>query len=132
MNSFTKTTTLRFFTSTHNDGPSENEKEKEKEKEKPYCDIHIRVLLNNATKMFDISYTYSYSCEMGKLAHPFAKYPYLKKYHEEGELIKYNDLSRTLIQYLLMNDSELKKQIGHSTTQHYRTMILKSIANFWD
>ena len=100
--------------------------------EQPYCDVHIHVVLNPSTQIFHVNYTYSYSCEKGKAAHPFVHLENMKINHMDGDIIKYNEMSQMLIRYLLMDDSELEKLCGHSTPQHYRTMIMKSIANFWD
>lgn len=54
-------------------------------------------------------------------------------FDKEGVILKKNSLTKLMIQYLLMDDDELKEQnIGNTHPQYYRVNIMKSLGLFWD
>lgn len=94
---------------------------------------------------YDVSYTWNFSddvlnCPIYYLKHriyPFPALDYCEKcqstFDKEGVIVTKNTLTETMIQYLLMSDTELKEQnIGNTHPQYYRVNIMKSLGLFWD
>jgi hypothetical protein len=56
----------------------------------------------------------------------------LSKDHEDGEIVFKNEMTSTMIDYLLKSDEELYKNTGNTTVSDYRKFIMRSLSNFWD
>ena len=52
--------------------------------------------------------------------------------HEDGEIIFKNEMTSTMINYLLKSDEELRDITGNTTVSEYRKFIMRSLTNFWD
>jgi hypothetical protein len=97
-----------------------------------YYQINIEYLFEKGFLPVDRS---SY---MEKLMHPMYIRGGLKLtssidgiYSKNEVLIVKNDLTTTMIRYLLMSDEELALYSGHSTPQKYRQNIILAISYFW-
>lgn len=111
-------------------------------KTKAFYDMTITVKTREyetGVKYFDISYTYKFYPEdlttedeivyFRKVIHPFYQEDSQGKY---GEIIKKNNLTTCMVEYLLKTDEALMKESGLSTPQKYRTDIIHSLSKFWD
>ena len=84
---------------------------------------------------YDITYYYTYSSEAKEAlrAHPFY---YNQKIRESddsnGVIIVKNNMTETMINYLLMNEEELSKQIGNTWWMQYKIKIMETLNLFWD
>ena len=65
-----------------------------------------------------------------RIPNPFADNHY--KAHFDGEIIVKNEMTDTMIKYLMMDDDELIKYIGRVMPQYYRMKIMHNIHNLWD
>jgi hypothetical protein len=67
---------------------------------------------------------------------PFRKRSDFDEVGNDGEiemLIVYdNEMTSTLIDFLMLSDEELKKNIGNDVPHCYRENIIHSLRNFWD
>ena len=50
----------------------------------------------------------------------------------DGEILYKNDLSEKIVEYLLMDDKELKNKTGFGTVWNYKASIMKMITHLWD
>ena len=96
-----------------------------------YCDVSI--IVEEKEQIYDITYKYCYSSHnQSKYAHPFYDKPLLYEKNSKGEIIHKNMMTREMINLLLLDDQELQKYIGNATPNHYRKVIMHSIALLWD
>ena len=56
----------------------------------------------------------------------------LDKDSEDGVILFKNTMVTNMIDYLLMEDSELTKHTGLTTVSDYRKLIMQSLSLFWD
>ena len=108
--------------------------------ENTYCDIHITVeelQYENGYIYYMIKYINNFSNEdklkKGEInnAHPFF---YDKQFisNIDGDVIIKNKMTEQMINYLLMESSELSLYSGSTTPMGYRSNIMKMIALLWD
>ena len=67
-----------------------------------------------------------------KKAHPFYVFPHIKSDSYEGDIVFCNKMTEQMINYLLLDDTELVKVSGTTTAQQYRKLIMASLCMFWD
>jgi hypothetical protein len=107
-----------------------------------FYDVRILVktrLYDAGIEYFDISYSYKFHAveltepddilHFRKVIHPFYKEDPQSK---QGEIVKKNKMTQTMIEYLLMPDEALAEEIGMTTPQRYRMDIMHSLAKLWD
>ena len=93
------------------------------------------MLMKKKKTYYDITYNYTYSSDApeAKRAHPFN---YNLKIRESvdvtGEILVKNNMTETMINYLLMNEEELSKQIGNTWWMQYKIKIMEALNLFWD
>ena len=56
----------------------------------------------------------------------------LDKEYEDGVIVFKNSMVTNMVNYLLMDDSELCQFTGLTTTSDYRKFIMQSLSLFWD
>jgi hypothetical protein len=78
-------------------------------------------------------YYISYDILNGKInsAHPFYNNNSLME-HSEGDIVFKNDITEKIIEYMLLNDEDLSKYTGSTTSNFYRKNLMKTIAMFYD
>jgi hypothetical protein len=83
------------------------------------------------SELYCIVYDYTYSPNniVGYEGHPFKGTEYEE--HEDGDNIMVNEMSTSMIKYLLM-DYDKMKDTGNTTPQDYKKNIMYSISLFWD
>ena len=99
-------------------------------------DVQIKVehYQNDNEEYLDISYKYGYL--EGKLAsvenpaHPFFQQPRVED--TSIVIVIYNEVTASMVKYLLMNDSELSQFTGTSTPMQYRKLLIISLHSLWD
>ena len=100
----------------------------------PNCILHIHIQLNtyhNGKKYYDISYTWI--CQNGNiLHHPFYDDREFLDNSRSGDIVFKNSLSEKMIEFLVMDNSELDKHCGMTTALTYKKQIIKSLSMFWD
>ena len=80
-------------------------------------DVKVKVLLyENGDFFYDLNYEY-YSNSALDI---------------EGNIVRKNKMTEIMISYLLMDNEELKKQIGFHAPSDYKIRIIKSLDMFWD
>ena len=98
-----------------------------------YCDvtIHIKEITYTYTNevYYYINYDNIFSDEEAYSSHPLYND---HKSHLDGEIIFKNELTQKLIEFLIMDDEQLKTHTGKTTPMNYRASIMKNIANLWD
>ena len=57
---------------------------------------------------------------------------FLMKENDKEDVIVKNSLSEKLIEYLLMDYEELSKYSGHSTYEHFKSVVMMQIILAWD
>ena len=108
--------------------------------ENTYCDIQIKVeelQYDNGYIYYMIKYNnfFSNQSDLKKdeinSAHPFF---YDKQFisNIDGDVIIKNNMTEQMINYLLMESSELSLYSGSTTPMSYRANIMKMIALLWD
>lgn len=84
---------------------------------------------------YNISYTYNFieSSYMNKFQNSLykANFNNINEDHE-GDIVYKNKLTKQMIEYLIMNDNELKELIGTVSLQKYRINIIQALSLFWD
>ena len=89
---------------------------------------------NGENEYFDISYEYSSPDGIPNTvenpAHPFFQKPNVDD--PSGVIVAYNEVTASLVKYLLLNDSELSKHTGTSTPMRYRRMMILTLDSLWD
>lgn len=96
-----------------------------------YCDIKITVsekLYESGEIFYYIDYEDTYS-DKNKAKHC---HPLYGNDDMDGEIIVKNPLSEQLVNFLLMDYDKLEKFSGNSTSEHYKSCVMRSISNFWD
>ena len=101
-----------------------------------YCivTINVKKLEYEGNKTYyNISYKYALSnnSEEAKRSHPFF-YHKIAENELDGTIVLYNSLTEKLVQYLLMDESELSKKIGTDWWISYKIQVMLSINMFWD
>jgi len=70
-----------------------------------------------------------------KLAHPFASFSSDDDTKFEGVIVYKNDLTKMLVEFLLMDYEELETKIQHTlkvSPQSYKSNVMESLALLWD
>jgi hypothetical protein len=70
-----------------------------------------------------------------KLAHPFAPFSSDDDTKFEGVIVYKNDLTKMLVEFLLMDYGELETKIQHTlkvSPQSYKSNVMESLALLWD
>jgi len=67
-----------------------------------------------------------------KLAHPFAPFSSDDDTKFEGVIVYANELTKKLVEFLLMDYDQLAEIIDHDTPQSYKSNIMESLALLWD
>lgn len=93
-----------------------------------YCEVDI--IIQETDKTYNIEYKYKFGNE-SKINHPFYKFPSFVN-HSSGDIIAKNELTDTLVKYLLMDFDTLKIYSGHTCPEHYKSIIMVQIAMLWD
>ena len=91
--------------------------------------------LTNTNKIFDSYYIISYNSNMNeknRACHPFYGDKTYDKASYSGEIIKKNNMTTKMIDYLLMDERKLSKFTGNTTAVDYKGNIMKQIALLWD
>ena len=89
-------------------------------------DINIKHLqYEGGDEYYNITYQY----DSDNKAHPFYKN---NKAGINGTIVCKNDITKALVDYLLLEDIELAKLTGTTTPMTYRKQIIKSLDLFWD
>ena len=99
--------------------------------EKCCCTVFIKIDTfdyGNNNYFYNISYTYTYSNRDSNYLNPFYKCVDGKS----GVIVKKNKLTDTLIEFLIMNDSDLKLLSGHISPVDYKAGVMRSLALLWD
>ena len=102
--------------------------------------IIVKTLMySTGAEYFDIGYAYKFHPEeltdpddilhYRKVIHPFYKE---NPDGRQGEIIKKNRMTTAIIEFLLLPDDVLAKEIGMTTPQRYRLNIIHSLARMWD
>lgn len=113
------------------------------DKDLPHYEITVTVELkqhNDGKQYYYVDYKYNfiksenYSEEINDklkvIAHPFYGWPHIES--RDGDIIFCNKMIEQMIDHLLLSDEELSKISGATEAQHYRKLIMVSLANFWD
>ena len=123
-----------------------------------YCNVNINVKkfyynqdihTESVRYYYDITYSYdyidggnniSYSADFNpyslltiQTTNPF--YYYKDKISEdslEGVIILSNRVTNALVEYLLMEDTDLEREIHNNNIIQYRTQLMYSLSTFWD
>jgi hypothetical protein len=82
----------------------------------------------NNNYFYKIAYTYQYSTDNSNYLNPF----YKCDDGEEGVIVNKNKLTDTLIEFLIMNDDDLKLLSGHISPFDYKAATMRSLALLWD
>lgn len=64
--------------------------------------------------------------------HPFSQCMPQEKELAGGDIIIKNSMTKEMVKYMMMDDSELEKFSGRNTAQTYRTHIIQALAKMWD
>ena len=89
-------------------------------------DINISHLkYDNGLEYYNIIYTY----DTDNKAHPFYN---MTKIGVNGTIVYKNDITESLVRYLMLSDSDLSQLTGTTTPNAYRKLIMKSLDLFWD
>jgi len=64
--------------------------------------------------------------------HPFFKQIIDIKEHQDGDIMKYNLMIKSMLDMLFMSDQELLKYIGKTYPDDYKKGIILSFLNFLD
>jgi hypothetical protein len=70
-----------------------------------------------------------------KLVHPFAPFSSNNEVKFEGVIVYKNDLTKILVEFLLMDYEELETKIQHTlkvSPQSYKSNVMESLALLWD
>jgi len=51
---------------------------------------------------------------------------------DEGVIVAKNGMTKSMVEYLLMDDEELLKGIGMTTLESYRGEIMRALMRLWD
>ena len=107
-----------------------------------YCLVNITAqhLKNKlGDEYIKIKYDYNYSEKHPKIddnltpdTHPFYKQIIDIKEHQDGDIMKYNLMIKSMLDMLFMRDQELSKHIGKTYLDDYKKGIILSFVNFLD
>ncbi len=105
-----------------------------------YCLVSISVeeKLSGGHIIYDISYTYKFSENLNKdleskRSHPFYYSNIITKQCDlDGVITIKNNLTEKLVEFLLMDESELIPLIGSTWWMQYKIKIMESLSLLWD
>ena len=114
-------------------------------KDKPSCDTKITIIdkISNNSPVYVINYEHkiitprkSYivqTLEDVVVPCPFAffKEERVRECYE-GVIVIKNPMTTSMVEMMMMDDEELEKYTGTTTSQSYRRNIMVNITNFWD
>lgn len=94
-----------------------------------YCDFHVNVKYLESE--IEIHFSYDYFDNADESGCPFNQID--KKYisHKNGLVINRNSLTEVLVEYLLMDYTELSQHTGNITPMSYKLIVLKTICELW-
>ena len=95
------------------------------------CVISLEVeYLNygNNRYLYKLTYTYQYSNDESDYLNPF----YQCDSGKDGVIVTRNKLTDSMIEYLLMSDSDLSPLTGHIHPTDYKAAIMRSLSLLWD
>ena len=96
--------------------------------------IKVEHYRNDNEEYVDISYKYGYLegqlASVENPAHPFFQQPRVED--TSSVIVIYNEVTASMVKYLLMNDSELSQFTGTSTPMQYRKLLIISLHSLWD
>jgi hypothetical protein len=78
---------------------------------------------------FDITYTHTF--EGDEESRPFVE-PWDDDDDKDGVIVVKNAMTQIMVDYLLADPEELVKVSGTSSSQQYRTIIMKNLSRLWD
>ena len=109
--------------------------------EQPFCDIRIRV----SKPANERNYIYIQFFEIFESVpptkdqvqcSPFCNRSDFDGLGDDGEIenltVVDNKMTSALVDFLMLSDEELKKNIGNDVPHCYRANIIQSLQNFWD
>ena len=100
------------------------------------CQVKVKVehYRNDGQEYFELSYSYTYPwgqpSTIKNPANPFFRKPNVED--PEGVIVAHNEVTASMVKYLLLNDSELSKFTGTSTPMRYRRIMMNSLDSLWD
>lgn len=86
-------------------------------------------------KIIDSYYIINYNSNINninKCLHPFYGNKSIDISSYKGEIIKKNNLTTTMIDYLFLDEDKLCKYTGNTTPIDYKKNIMKALSLFWD
>lgn len=101
-------------------------------------DVELKQYNGSNQKYYDISYKYQFpgaSNPKTKMCPHDVKFPlHEKKYkdHQDGECVAANEMTKQMINYLLMDVDELEKYSGTTTGLEYKIKIMKNLTLLWN
>ena len=84
----------------------------------------------NGEEYYDLHYRYQYNSDSAKHLNPFNDS--LLSQSDEGDIIKKNDMTRLMVEYLLMEIDQLGEMTGKTSPIEYKSQIMRSLSLFWD
>ena len=100
--------------------------------------VTVKELLDPAGESY-IDLYYEFDAKMLKDArrrhvatHPLNGHGIPEFMEYKGEIIARNPMTSAMVDYLLMDDAELRKFTGHTTPQDYKHKIMLSLSYLWD
>lgn len=94
-----------------------------------YCNFHVKVKYLESD--IELNFSYDYFTPDDESGCPFNQID--RKYfgHKNGVVIHRNSLTELLVEYLLMDYTELSQYTGSITPMAYKLIVLKSICELW-
>ena len=96
------------------------------------CNLNLKIKLktyDTQKQYYDLTYKWNIT---DKLDHPFYNDPEFIDSHSDGEIIFKNEITDTLIKFLMMTNTELEIESGSVHPEDYRIQIMNSLSLFWD
>lgn len=107
----------------------------DKHDNKKWCKVIVRIEEKHydGKTYYHITFNSRFSDDTENSSHPFLL-PNLQDLSDfmDGTIIVKNKLTSVMIEFLLMDDTELSKHSGNTSPIDYRTNILRNIVTFWD
>ena len=98
------------------------------------CNVNINikeVMYDNGSKYYYIVYTNEFKNnnlieDTINKSHPFFDNDDLIE-HLDGDIIVKNEMTDSMVKYLIMDKDELQTKIGNTDTNYYKSVIMKTI-----
>ena len=97
--------------------------------------IELKIIVIEKNEKYNISYLWNldYSKNKSKeLVLFLLGFDFLNNEETYGVIVHKNKMSEVMIDYLLMDNDELRKYSGLTCVNIYRQNIMKNLANLWD